>query len=139
MGSIHDQYLEECYRLAEVVREHGESGVGAVVVKDGQILGEGAEESRSRNDVTRHAEVVAILDAIAKHGANACRGATLYSNVEPCILCSYVIRHYQITQVFYVNRAGQVGGVHSEFPLLTTDKIKGWTQAPHVHEVRYMP
>jgi tRNA(adenine34) deaminase len=138
MESIHDQYLKECYRLAEVAREHGESGVGAVVVKNDQILGEGAEESRSRNDVTRHAEVVAILDAIAKHGVNACKGATLYSNVEPCILCSYVIRHYQIGQVFYVNHAGQGGGIHSEFPILTTDKISGWTSAPHVHEVRDM-
>ena len=139
MRNIHDQYLKECVRLAEVAREHGESGVGAVVVKDGQILGEGTEESRSRNDVTRHAEVVAILDAIAKYGANACRGATLYSNVEPCILCSYVIRHYQIGQVFYVNRAGQVGGVHSEFPILTTDKISGWTPAPLVTEVHCIP
>ena len=139
MGNIHDRYLKECYRLAEVARGHEESGVGAVVVKDGQILGEGAEESKARNDVTRHAEVVAILDAIGNHGANACRGATLYSNVEPCILCSYVIRHYQIAQVFYVNRAGQVGGVHSEFPLLTTDKISGWTPAPQVNEVHYIP
>lgn len=135
----HNRYLKECFRLAAISAEQGESSVGALLVKDNAVLGKGTEQSRGRGDVTRHAEVVAILDAVAQHGADNCKGATLYTNVEPCILCSYVIRHYEISQVVYVKRAGEIGGIHSRFPILTTDEIKKWKTPPEVLEVLYDP
>lgn len=131
----HHPFLEECFRLAEISASNGESGVGAVIVRDGQILGEGTEQSRSGNDVTRHAEVVAILHAIERHGRDSCRAATLYTNVEPCILCSYAIRHYRISRVVYVRRAGELGGVHSHYPILRADKIERWGEPPDIIEI----
>jgi tRNA(adenine34) deaminase len=82
--SEHQQYLERCMVLAEKAAEEGESPVGSVLVKDGKIIGEGFEKSRQLNDITRHAEVVAILDALQNAGDIS--GSVLYSNVEPCIL-----------------------------------------------------
>jgi tRNA(adenine34) deaminase len=135
MTDEHHLFLKECFRLAKISANNGESAVGAVIVKDGEILGEGTEQSRSRNDVTRHAEVVAILTAIERHGRDGCRGSTLYSNVEPCILCSYAIRHYGISRVVYAKRAGEVGGVHSHYPILKVGDIKRWGEPPEVIEI----
>lgn len=134
MNPTHHRFLKECLHLADISSKNNEGAVGAIIVKDGNIVGEGTEQSRLRNDVTRHAEVVAILDAIAKHGADICKGATLYSNVEPCILCSYAIRHYAISKVVFMRRAGEVGGVHSTFPILTTKEITRWGKPPDVTE-----
>lgn len=135
MMNTHRPFLEQCFRLAEIAADNGESRVGAVIVKDGTVIGEGAEQSRSRNDVTRHAEVVAILDAIERHGPDACNGATLYSNVEPCILCAYAIRHYQLNRIVYVKRAGEIGAVHGQYPILSTDTIHPWGTPPEIIEI----
>jgi tRNA(adenine34) deaminase len=123
-------YLNRCLELAQQAAVAGESPVGSVIVKDGVIIGEGTEQSRQLKDVTRHAEVVAVLDAVQRHGS--CEGATLYSNMEPCILCSYVIRHHRISQVVFSNYCGELGGTAQPFNLLTTDAIKKWGAAPDV-------
>lgn len=128
--NTHAAYLGRCLELAQIAKGEGESPVGSVVVLNGKVIGEGSEKSRQQNDVTRHAEVVAILNALSQHGT--CRGATLYTNVEPCILCSYVIRHYQIATVVFSKRAGELGGTNPIFNILTTDKISKWTSPPEV-------
>ena len=104
--------------------------MGSVIVLNDQVIGEGSEKSRQQNDVTRHAEVVAILDAVSNHGS--CKGATLYTNVEPCILCSYVIRHHQIATVVFAKHSGELGGTNPLFNILTTDRISKWGAAPDV-------
>jgi len=126
----HTIYLHRCLELAERAKSEGESSVGSVIVLDGQVIGEGYEKSRQFHDVTRHAEVVAILDAVANKGS--CNGATLYSNIEPCILCSYVIRHHQIAMVVFSKHSGELGGTNPLFDILTTDKISKWGEPPQV-------
>lgn len=123
-------YLNRCLELAKQAAAAGESPVGSVIVRDGAIIGEGTEQSRQLKDVTRHAEVVAILDAVQRHGS--CEGATLYSNMEPCILCSYVIRHHRVAQVVFSNYCGELGGTAQPFNLLTTDLIAKWGAAPTI-------
>lgn len=126
----HSQYLNRCLELAQEAAAAGESPVGCVIVKDGVIIGEGTEQSRRLKDVTRHAEVVAVLDAVHKHGN--CEGATLYSNVEPCILCAYAIRHYKIAHIVFSNYCGELGGTAQPFNILTTDVISKWGAAPTI-------
>ena len=126
----HTKYLNRCLELALIAKEKGESPVGSVVVLNDEVIGEGFEKSRQLNDVTRHAEVVAILDAVTRHGS--CNGATLYTNVEPCILCSYVIRHHQIANVVFSKHSGELGGTNPLFNILTTNKISKWTNPPEV-------
>jgi len=130
----HNKYLERCQQLAEIAAAAGESAVGSVVVLDGKIIGEGSEKSRQMKDVTRHAEVVAILDAVEKYGH--CRGSILYSNVEPCILCSYVVRHHQISKVVFSKLCGELGGTTPAFNILTTDQISVWTKAPLIEIIK---
>jgi tRNA(adenine34) deaminase len=127
--SDHEPYLQRCLELAELAAAEGESPVGCVVVKDGVVIGEASEQSRQLKDVTRHAETVAILNAIKDHGS--CQDAVLYTNVEPCVLCSYVIRHHKIKQVVYSRPCGELGGTGPKFPVLTAE-ITSWDKVPVV-------
>lgn len=127
---IHQPFITRCLELAMMAMLEGESPVGSVVVRNGRIIGEGYEKSRQLKDVTRHAEVVAILDALQNN--ESCEGATLYSNVEPCILCSYVVRHHKIATVVFSKYCGELGGTNPKFNLLTTNSITKWTTPPQV-------
>ena len=119
----HRQYMERCLELAKKAAEEGESAVGSIIVKEDRIVGEGYEMSRQLGDITRHAEMMAILDAL-KH-ARDISGAVLYSNVEPCILCAYAIRHYKIAEVVYCRLAGELGGTS-----LLTAEFNSWGTPP---------
>ena len=122
--------MRRCFELAKLADQEGESPVGSVVVKDGKIIGEGYEKSRQLKDITRHAEMVAILHAL--EGTESLAGATLYTNVEPCILCSYVIRHHRIAEVIFVKRSGELGGTSPPFNILTSPQFKSWGKPPIV-------
>lgn len=126
----HQQYMQRCFELAALAASEGESPVGSVIVKDGHIIGEGYEQSGQFKDITRHAETLAVLDAVKNEGS--CAGAVLYSNVEPCLLCSYVIRHYKIAEVVFSKASGELGGTNPRFNLLTTNDISTWGSAPIV-------
>ena len=126
----HYKYMQRCTELAALAAAEGESPVGSLIVRDGIILGEAYEKSRQLKDITRHAEVLAIMDAIRNHGS--CAGATLYSNVEPCALCSYVIRHHRLAEVVFSQYCGELGGTGPRFNLLTAEEITAWGPPPVV-------
>lgn len=126
---VHDPFMQRCLELAAMAAAEGESPVGSIIVKDGIIIGEAYEKSKQLNDITRHAEVLAVLDALQRHGS--CAGATLYSNVEPCALCAYVIRHHRISRVVFTKACGQLGGT-ARFNVLTANDITAWGPAPEV-------
>lgn len=126
---MHEQYMKRCQDLANLAQQRGESPVGSVVVKDGRVIGEASEDSRRMRDITRHAELLAIKDAIQNVGS--CEGATLYTNVEPCLLCSYAIRHYRLKEVVFARASGELGGHLGRFDLLTTE-ISSWPTPPTI-------
>lgn len=126
--NTHDKFMQRCYELASLAADEGESAVGSVVVRDGVIIGEGTEKSRQLKDITRHAEIVAILNAL-QHTDNL-NGAILYTNVEPCLLCSYVIRHHRITEVVFAKHSGELGGTNEQFNLLTSGSFTSWGIPP---------
>ena len=78
-------------RAIELAREHMNAGhggpFGAVIARDGEILGEGWNEVTSSNDPTAHAEVVAMRAATRATGSWKLPGATLYTSCEPCPMC----------------------------------------------------
>ncbi|NSL85952.1 nucleoside deaminase [Chitinophaga sp. Mgbs1] len=123
--------MHRCLELAEIAASQGESPVGSVIVKNGIIIGEAYEQSKQLQDITRHAETLALLDALHKGTHPA--GATMYTNVEPCLLCSYAIRHYRIAAVVFMKHAGELGGTREPFNILTTDKVQAWGAAPEIH------
>ena len=84
--------------------EAGEGGpFGAVVVKDGQILGEGWNRVTSTCDPTAHAEVVAIRKACEQLGTFSLKGCEIYTSCEPCPMCLAAIYWARLDRIWYAN------------------------------------
>jgi tRNA(adenine34) deaminase len=119
MSTTDDEaYMQRCLEFARQALAEGEVGVGALVVRDGRVIGTGHERTRARLDPAAHAEVEACRAACAALGTLDLSGATLYTTVEPCVLCAYVIRQTRIIRVVFGVQAGALGGMTGPYPLL---------------------
>ncbi len=96
-----ESYLDEAIALAEASVEQGGGPFGAVVVKDGQVIGRGSNGVTLHNDPTAHAEVWAIRDACNTIGDFTLAGATLYTSCEPCPMCLAAIYWARLDRVVY--------------------------------------
>lgn len=92
-----DAALEEARKAAE----RGEVPIGAVVVFDGQIISRAGNRTRELNDVTAHAEIVAIREAAAALKDERLTGADLYVTLEPCTMCAAAISFARIRRLYY--------------------------------------
>ena len=95
-------------------RMPGGSGIGCVIVRDGAVLGEGHNECGLRHDPTAHAEMVAIRRACAGLEADDLRGATLYSTLQPCGMCTLASVWAKLGRVVYGAERGQVHEMYFE-------------------------
>ena len=128
----HEYYMKFCIDLALAAKARGDSPVGSVVVRDGAIIAEGIEGGKTKRDITFHAEIEAIREANIMKGDTDLSDCILYTTHEPCIMCSYVIRHAKIQMVVFGISMVEVGGAHSFYPLLTDTKIKKWGKPPRI-------
>jgi tRNA(adenine34) deaminase len=128
----HEYYMKICIDLALDAKARGDSPVGSVLVKDGIIIGRGVEAGKSKKDITFHAEIEAIREGNDYLGNQDLSTCSLYSTHEPCIMCSYVIRHAKIHTVVIGVPTVETGGIHSYYPLLTDTKIKKWGKPPRI-------
>lgn len=88
MTDNHEKFMRRAIELARSGMEAGAGGpFGCVIVRDGEIVGEGSNSVTSTNDPTAHAEVVAIRDACQRLGAFQLDGCTVYTSCEPCPMC----------------------------------------------------
>lgn len=127
-----EDILDRCEHLAHEAELTGNTPVGAVVVQGLRIIGEGIERTRPTGDITNHAEVEAIRDAVRWLGHSDLSDCTLYTTHEPCLLCSHVIRHHGIAQVVYDQAVAHVGGATSAYTILTATDIAIWREPPVV-------
>jgi tRNA(adenine34) deaminase len=106
--------LERALALARTAEAAGEVPVGAVVVQEGVILGEGHNETVARRDPTAHAEYLALQRALAHTGQDRLPGATLYITLEPCAQCAGAIVLAKVGRVVFGawdEKAGMAGSV----------------------------
>jgi tRNA(adenine34) deaminase len=96
-----EKFMREALALAARAAEAGEVPVGAVVVRDGAIIGRGSNRPISGNDPTAHAEVVALREAAALEGNYRLPGCELYVTLEPCAMCVGAMVHARIQRVVY--------------------------------------
>lgn len=94
-------YMREALSLASQAAAAGEVPVGAVVVKDGAIVGRGYNRPVSGRDPTAHAEVMAMRDAAARLDNYRLGGCDLYVTLEPCAMCAGAILHARVGRVVY--------------------------------------
>jgi tRNA(adenine34) deaminase len=125
-------YMRRCLELAEVAALAGDTAVGALIVCGDEIVGEGVERTRATRDPSAHAEVEAIRQACQHLDTLELRGCSLYSTVEPCVLCGYAIRRTGIASVVYGVPAGQAGACTSGYAILLDRNLEGWPQVPEV-------
>ena len=95
------QWMHAALELAKQAGEVGEVPVGAVVVKDGKIVGRGKNGPVSGNDPTAHAELLALRDAAQTLGNYRLENCTLYVTLEPCTMCSGAIVNSRIARLVY--------------------------------------
>ena len=110
---MESQFIRAALVLAQQARERGEVPVGAVVVLDGVVIGEGFNQPISSNDPTAHAEIVALRDAARRIGNYRLTGATLYVTIEPCQMCVGAMVHARIARVVYGAPEPKAGAIDS--------------------------
>ena len=125
-------YMRRCVELAEMAALAGDTAVGALIVCGGEVVAEGVERTRAALDPSAHAEVEAIRHACQRLETLDLRGCSLYSTVEPCVLCGYAIRRTGIAHVVYGAPAGQAGACTSSYAILADRDLDGWPQVPQV-------
>ena len=129
---IDETYMRQCIDIGRTAALKGEAPVGAIVLRDGLVLAEASEATRSSMDVTAHAEVLAIRTAAQAAGSVDLRRCTLITNVEPCVLCSYAIRRTGIERVVIGAPTEALGGVSSNHPILIEKNIQGFGAPPKI-------
>jgi tRNA(adenine34) deaminase len=117
-----EAFMREALELAARAAGAGEVPVGAVVVKDGRVIGRGYNRPISSCDPTAHAEIVALRDAAAAEKNYRLTGCELYVTLEPCAMCVGAMVHARLARVVYGTRDPKTGACGSivDLPALTT-------------------
>jgi len=124
----HAHWMRHALALAQQAAAMGEVPVGAVVVKNGCIVGEGANAPLSSNDPTAHAEVLALRAAAQKLGNYRLEGCTLYVTLEPCTMCSGAMLHARVDTVVYGAGEPKTGAAGSALNVFACPQINHQTQ-----------
>lgn len=115
--------MREALRLAALAAQAGEVPVGAVVVKDGEIVGRGFNAPISRHDPSAHAEMMALRDAAQNIGNYRLVGCEMFVTLEPCVMCVGATFHARIARVVYGAKEPKTGAAGSVFNLFTEPKL----------------
>ena len=120
---IDDDYMREALALARQAATAGEVPVGALVVKDGEVIGRGYNRPVSARDPTAHAEVIALRDASARIGNYRLTGCALYVTLEPCAMCAGAMMHARIARLVYGAADPKTGACGSVINLFTDSRL----------------
>jgi tRNA(adenine34) deaminase len=112
-----EQWMRHALALALQADASNEVPVGAVIVRDGTIIGEGFNQPITRLDPSAHAEILALRDAGQAVDNYRLPGATMYVTVEPCTMCAGAVIHSRIARLVYAASEPKAGAVCSHFQL----------------------
>lgn len=118
-----EDYMKLALELAQQAAESGEVPVGALVVRDGEIIGRGFNAPISGHDPTAHAEIRAMREAAAKLGNYRLVDCSLYVTLEPCAMCSGAIQHARIARLVYGAKDPKTGCCGSVVDLMAEDRL----------------
>jgi len=124
--------MRRCIELAKIAKQRGDSPAGSIIVKEGQIIAEGIEGGKTHKDITFHAEIEAVRNATLSLGKQDLSDCFVVTTHEPCIMCSYVIRHHKIGLIIVGTTTGEIGGYSSALPVLLDITISKWGTPPKI-------
>jgi tRNA(adenine34) deaminase len=110
---MHETFMRAALALAREAAARGEVPVGAVVVLDGAVVGQGRNQPITTHDPTAHAEIEALREAGRRLGNYRLTGADLYVTIEPCQMCVGAMVHARIARVIYGAAEPKAGAVES--------------------------
>ena len=116
-------YMQQAIALAQQAAEQGEVPVGAIIVKDGAIIGKGSNTPINTHDPTAHAEIIAMRDAAQRIGNYRLVDCTLYVTLEPCAMCTGAMQHARIARVVYGASDAKTGACGSVVDLMAEAKL----------------
>lgn len=118
-----EDFMREALCLAEQAGQTGEVPVGAVVVKDGQVIGRGSNAPISGHDPSAHAEIAALRDAAQRVGNYRLVGCELFVTLEPCVMCVGAMFHARIARVVFGATDPKTGVAGSVFNLFAESRL----------------
>jgi len=116
-------FMREALKLAEQAALAGEVPVGAVVVKNGDIVGRGFNAPISRHDPSAHAEIAALRDAAQRIGNYRLVGCELFVTLEPCVMCVGAMFHARIARVVFGAPDYKTGAAGSVLDLFSQTQL----------------
>jgi len=118
-----DDWMAEALALARAAQGRGEVPVGAVVVKDGMIVGRGGNAPIAQNDPTAHAEIAALRESARALGNYRLPGCDLYVTIEPCAMCAGAILHARIRRLVFGAPDPKTGACGSVVDLFAVPRL----------------
>ena len=122
-----ERWMAEALALARAAQARGEVPVGAIVVRDGAIVGRGGNAPIAGNDPTAHAEIAALRDAGRTLGNYRLPGCELYVTIEPCAMCAGAIMHARISRLVYGAADPKTGACGSIVDLFAEPRLNHHT------------
>lgn len=112
-SALDEAFMRRALALAHEAGSLGEVPVGALVVKDGEIVGEGYNRPISTRDPTAHAEIVALREAARRMGNYRLSDTSLYVTLEPCVMCAGAMIHARVARLVFGARDPKTGAAGS--------------------------
>ena len=124
----HDRFMRLAIQQAQIAFEQDEVPVGAVIVHDGQVVGEGYNQRETLQDPTAHAEMIAITQAASAIGSWRLLNCTLYVTLEPCPMCAGAIVQARIPTVVYGTLDPKAGACESLYRITQDPRLNHQVQ-----------
>ncbi|MEC9376459.1 MAG: tRNA adenosine(34) deaminase TadA [Pseudomonadota bacterium] len=123
MSNPDHEFMALAMELAKEAELIGEVPIGAIVVSDGKVVGRGRNGSISRKDPTAHAEIEAMREAAIFLNNYRLTGTTLYTTLEPCVMCAGAMIHARVKRLVYACKDPKAGAAGSVYDLLTSSEL----------------
>ena len=116
-------WMQLALEQARLAEHSGEVPVGALVIRDGEILGRGFNRNLLDNDPTAHAEIVALREAARKIGNHRLPGCTLFCTIEPCAMCAGAMIHARLSRLVYGAMDSKAGAARSVLDVINHPQL----------------
>lgn len=123
-----EYFIQQAQKYAHKAQTLDEIPIGAIIIKDQQIIGYGYNQVISKNNLTKHAEINAITMAQKHLGNYRLNNCDLFVTIEPCLMCSGAIIQSRIRQVYYGATEPKTGAVTSQYQVFNNLKVNHHTQ-----------
>jgi tRNA(adenine34) deaminase len=124
----HERWMDEALQEAKKAEAIGEVPIGAVIVKDGEVIGRGYNLRETQHDPTAHAEMIAIRQAAERVGGWRLNDCDLYVTLEPCPMCAGAILQARIRRVIYGTEDPKAGCAGTLMNILTDGRFNHQTE-----------